>query len=260
MDRLLDDNSKVLGEIYVITNIINEKQYVGQTLTHRLNHGKYRPFGYEGRFNDHISEALCNSKAKQCRYLNNAIRKNGKDSFKIEIIERCPMQNIDSREIYHIKTLNTLYPNGYNLTKGGKTLLKVEFEDTSDNKESIKQPRTQKRSVETKTRISSRLKEVLDNPETREHRMKLAQKQHLNTKLQRYENVELSDNLDDYIHPVVSKETKNVKFYKVIINGVVTRFRGKHMSTCDLKKQALEFLIILKNKSLATLPNCSGKP
>ena len=44
VDKILESNSNVFGEIYLITN-------VGQTLSHRLNHGKYRPFGYKCRFN-----------------------------------------------------------------------------------------------------------------------------------------------------------------------------------------------------------------
>ena len=43
---------------------INNKIYVGQAVTHRLNKNKYRYFGYEGRFKDHISEAINNTKKK----------------------------------------------------------------------------------------------------------------------------------------------------------------------------------------------------
>ena len=74
MNEILNDSSNVLGHIYVITNLITKKQYVGQTVSHRKNRNKYRPFGFEGRFKDHISEALCNTKKKQCNYLNNSIR------------------------------------------------------------------------------------------------------------------------------------------------------------------------------------------
>ena len=66
MTDILLDNSNVVGHIYKITNIKTNKIYIGQTLSHRKNRGKYRPFGYEGRFKDHLSEALCNSKKKQC--------------------------------------------------------------------------------------------------------------------------------------------------------------------------------------------------
>ena len=82
MNEILIDNTQVKGHIYVITNISTNKQYVGKTLSHRKNHNKYRPFGYIGRFKDHISEALCNTKKKQCNYLNNSIRQYGKDQFR----------------------------------------------------------------------------------------------------------------------------------------------------------------------------------
>lgn len=85
----IESGDQVKGHIYVITNKNNGKNYVGQTLTHRLNRGKYKPFGYEGRFRDHLSEALCNTKKKQCSYLNNAIRKDGKDSFTCSLILEC---------------------------------------------------------------------------------------------------------------------------------------------------------------------------
>lgn len=52
----------ITGEIYKITNLVTNKSYIGQTRTHRLNHGKYRPYGYLHRFNDHNSEAKSNKK------------------------------------------------------------------------------------------------------------------------------------------------------------------------------------------------------
>ena len=60
----LSDKNKRFGLIYCITNEVNNKQYIGQTVSHRKNKGKYRPFGIDGRLNDHISEAICNTKKK----------------------------------------------------------------------------------------------------------------------------------------------------------------------------------------------------
>ena len=63
-----EDFNKVTGHIYVITNLINKYQYIGQTRSHRLNKNKYRPFGFMGRFKDHINE--CNTHKKNCcKYL-----------------------------------------------------------------------------------------------------------------------------------------------------------------------------------------------
>ena len=103
MSEILNDNSQVQGQIYLITNIKTNKQYVGQTLTHRKNRNKYRPFGYIGRFNDHISEAICNTKKKQCTYLNNAIRLDGKDAFTVELLLTSSKEELDSFEEQYIK-------------------------------------------------------------------------------------------------------------------------------------------------------------
>ena len=108
-------------EIYKITNLITKKLYVGQTVSHVLNHGKYRKYGYQKRLESHFSEAIKNNKDKQCRYLNNSIRKNGVDNFIVELITTCEMEEGDETEIKYIEEYNSLYPNGYNLTAGGKT-------------------------------------------------------------------------------------------------------------------------------------------
>ena len=89
MNDILTDKSKILGEIYIIRNVITNMNYIGQTVSHRKNHQKYRPFGYVGRFKDHVSEAICNTKKNQCWYLNNAIRHYGKEAFAVELIHVC---------------------------------------------------------------------------------------------------------------------------------------------------------------------------
>lgn len=96
--------------IYILTNTINNKKYVGQSwhLSRRINFHK-------------------NNKADS--YLHNAIRKSGWESFNIQRIE-IPITffnstNFDNQyllnlyENYYIRTLNTEYPYGYNLTSGG---------------------------------------------------------------------------------------------------------------------------------------------
>lgn len=250
LTSILDNNQEVLGEVYVITNVLNNKVYVGQTVTHRLNRRKYRPFGSVGRFKDHISEALCNNKAKQCRYLNNAIRKHGKDAFKVEMVERCSKEALDNREIFYIQQFNSLYPSGYNLTKGGKTLWKIAFTDTSDNTSSVKHPKNTQRLETTKTLISARLKDRFNkNPDLKRDMMVRSKQQHEANKLSKFRGISLNDDLDKYIHPVINQETKQIRFYKVKVGDVVTKFHGKHSSPDELRKDALEFLTKIKQKS-----------
>jgi hypothetical protein len=115
-----NDIDKVIGEIYKITNITNNKLYIGQTRSHRLNKNKYRPFGYLGRFKDHINE--CYAKKKGCcKYLNSSILKYGEDNFICEKIAECPVDNLNELEMKYILEYNSKYPTGYNLTDGGKT-------------------------------------------------------------------------------------------------------------------------------------------
>lgn len=90
--------------IYLITNMVNGKQYVGQT-TRSL----------QQRWREHC----CNS--SQCTYLHNAIAKYGKENFKVEQIDiAIDQEELDYKESQYIKFYNTLAPNGYNLDTGGK--------------------------------------------------------------------------------------------------------------------------------------------
>ena len=94
--------------IYKATNLINGKFYIGQTvnlLRKRISQHKYNAFV---------------KKTKKPFYY--AIRKYGWNNFKWKILDD-KIDNINilnEKEVYWIKILNTLLPNGYNLTGGGK--------------------------------------------------------------------------------------------------------------------------------------------
>ena len=92
------------GFIYVITNKTNNKKYVGQTSRDIFI-----------RFHEHLYETKGNS------HLHNAIQKEGRANFKIEQLEEVPIDELDARERFWIKELNTLNPEiGYNITVGGQ--------------------------------------------------------------------------------------------------------------------------------------------
>lgn len=97
----------MIGRIYKITNLINGKNYIGQTKK-----------TIQERFKRHIIAS--NEKRNKNILLYNAIKKYGIDKFIIELIEECKFDNLDEREIYWIKYYDT-YNNGYNLTIGGKS-------------------------------------------------------------------------------------------------------------------------------------------
>lgn len=82
--------------IYKITNLLDNKIYIGQDLKNNPN---YYGSGI---------------------YLKNSIKLLGKNNFKKEIIEYCKTKDeLNEREIFWIKELNSTSPNGYNLSKGG---------------------------------------------------------------------------------------------------------------------------------------------
>lgn len=94
------------GKIYLITNDVNSKVYVGQTIQ-TLNK----------RFNGHC----CYSKSDRSvnMYIKRAIHKYGRDKFHIQLIEECPVNILNEREKYWINFYNS-YNTGYNLTLGGQ--------------------------------------------------------------------------------------------------------------------------------------------
>lgn len=102
------------GIIYIIKNIINNKSYIGQTLSYGSNG---RKLGINKRFKTHINNSKNNKNS--CRILENAIRKYGSENFVIIEICKCNIENLNSNEIKYIKIFNTVSPNGYNLQTGG---------------------------------------------------------------------------------------------------------------------------------------------
>ena len=89
--------------IYKITNLINGKTYIGQTIG-----------SVENRWKRHCRE---NS---GCPALSRAIKKYGKDNFKIETIDTAKNQGeLNKKEEYYVNNIDSMYPNGYNLREGG---------------------------------------------------------------------------------------------------------------------------------------------
>ena len=250
MESIVLNKEQVRGEIYKMTNTDTGKVYVGQTVSHRKNHAKYRRFGIIGRFKDHISEAMCNTKKHQCNYLNSAIRKYGVEKFTVELIEVCSVTEMDEREAHYIVVLNSLYPNGYNLTKGGKTIENIKVSRDITNLAG-KRGGCKYRSSETRSKMSAALKSYAENDETRKMRSDNTRSQHMSNKIKLFEGVEInSSNLDSYI-------TRRKALILVKVGNRTTRFAGKRYTIDELYNQAIEFLKCLHS---ATLPNCSGTP
>lgn len=138
--------------VYLRTNTVNGKQYVGQTdnLKRREQHWKSLSFVYG------------NKKFSEER------NKYGLENFSLEILAI-----VDTREEAwaleqtYIKELNTKYPNGYNICDGGGGALGYKHTDDSKKKIADNNARYwlgRHRSEETKEIISRKSKERLKDP------------------------------------------------------------------------------------------------
>lgn len=240
MEEILNDPEKIVGHIYYIVNKTTCKGYVGQAVSHRKNHGRFRPFGYLGRFKDHISEAICNTKKKQCTYLNNAIRLYGADAFEVKLLHTCSKDDMDQWETHYIESLNSLYPSGYNLTRGGKTLYVATIDSTSELNPAGTRGGCKFRSDDTRALISKRLKEEFGKKEVREERMTRVQQQHYEKKLERFRGavIDVKD-LDQYIR---IKHNNGIPVVVVRVGDKTANFVGKHEPKDTTIERAKEFL------------------
>ena len=206
--EILDNPTERYCEIYKITNLTSGKIYVGQAVSHILNHKRYRPYGHDGRFRCHISEAF-STKKNQSHYLNNAIRKYGVADFVVELIECCEMNEANDREIHYIKHHNSLFPGGYNLKNGGSVFT---------------------HSDESKKRVSNGVKSYFKDK-----------------KFERFKDIkEIDDDIEQYIKPL--NRNKQQYGWYVYIERKKADFGGVHISLDESKEEAKEFIIYLKNQ------------
>lgn len=84
--------------IYKIENKINHKIYIGQSQN------------IEARWRQHIWGA-----GKYTTIISQALGKYGIENFSFEVVEECPIEQLDEREQFWIDHYNSLKPNGYNM-------------------------------------------------------------------------------------------------------------------------------------------------
>ena len=94
--------------IYKITNKINGKIYVGQSID------------IEERWKQHEYKAFNTNSNAYNSAIHQAFRKYGVENFEYQVIELCSVEELDEKEIYWIDKLDTLSPNGYNILPGGQ--------------------------------------------------------------------------------------------------------------------------------------------
>lgn len=136
---------KKYNYIYLITNSINGKQYVGKHSTDDFEDG-YMGSG---------------------TILKQAIKKYGIDSFKKTILEDGIDREevLNAREIFWIEKLQTKQ-NGYNLTEGGEGVLGFTMSETQRDKISMRTKEALER-PEMREKISKHTREAMSNPVVR---------------------------------------------------------------------------------------------
>ena len=92
-----------MGYIYLITNKINGKKYIGQTTMENI---------YD-RWKSHFKTS------SNCTCLKRAIQKYGREQFKFQIVCICFDSDCNRYEEEYIKSFGTIVPNGYNIKSGG---------------------------------------------------------------------------------------------------------------------------------------------
>jgi group I intron endonuclease len=104
--------------VYLITNLVNNKRYVGITNN------------YKKRWANH---KCCNNPTMA---IAKAIKKYGINNFKFELLEEhVPIEQIDEKEQFYIKSLETHVSlgKGYNISKGGRYVIANSVRIGTDN-------------------------------------------------------------------------------------------------------------------------------
>jgi group I intron endonuclease len=127
-----------MGYIYRIINNINGKTYIGCSEN------------YEKRWKDHIATL---NRDGGCPALKSAILKHGLENFKFEVMIICFDEDMEFYEPAYIKKYDTMIPNGYNISAGGKATYGFQGKSHSD---------------ETKKKIGESTKKRFEDPNERE--------------------------------------------------------------------------------------------
>lgn len=97
---------KICG-IYIIKNKVNDKVYIGQSVNIVSRWYAHKQSAQNINAQDHYTK------------IHQAMYNYGVENFYYEILEECPLLELDSKEIYYISQYNS-YPDGYNMTLGGE--------------------------------------------------------------------------------------------------------------------------------------------
>jgi len=98
--------NNIISGIYCIENLENGMRYVGASKN------------IDKRFSNHFYKLKIGHHENM--YLQEDWNRLSNENFSFYLIEECDIQNLNNLEMFYIENLKTKYPNGYNLTEGGK--------------------------------------------------------------------------------------------------------------------------------------------
>jgi hypothetical protein len=246
-NSIIDSKELTFYEIYALENTVANKSYIGQSISHRLNNGRYRPYGSKKRWDSHVSQALCNSESKPCQDIHVAIRTN-KDDIKVHTLAYCMPQESDYWEQYFIRKWNTYHPFGYNLTTGGRSFftgVKRANERVIPNNQKVHDKRKVGQTIhkeETKAKIAVGLRTYLQNNEAAvENITKRTRSQHMQKKIDVGNKFVINaSDLNSYV--VEHKRAFAVVFERKRDGKKVDFHVGKTETRDECRQRAIDFL------------------
>jgi len=135
---------KPFNFVYVTTNLLNNKQYIGDHSCNNLEKDYYLGSGRP--------------------YLKNALNEYGKENFKREILEFFPTkQEAFSAQEKYIKEYNTLVPNGYNISPTGGILSSGNHSDETKEKIRVVHLGKKKKKCKWKKKLSEEHKKKISD-------------------------------------------------------------------------------------------------
>ena len=231
-----------MGEIYKITNKINGKVYIGQTIRTA-----------EQRLKEHLYSS-------NNRHLSNALRKYGIENFILEVLEsNVEEKDLDALEIKYIAQYNSQV-TGYNETSGGCGTRGYVFtqQDREKMRNSMKkaweQPNSNLRDPARGAKISQALK---GQTKSLEHRKKLSvtASQRIGDKnpfYGKHHSTESNKKISDANSKTVYMYDLNMSFIKEFKNGKIAAKYLKKRLSLNFKEESVYRGInwaCIKNKS-----------
>lgn len=189
------------GEIYKAVNTITGAIYIGQAKCFVRAKEKYIKHGMHRRWTQHLWEAK-NKPTHGCTRLNKAILAYGEEKFIVEMIHKCPIDELNHWEKHYVTVYKSnTRTGGYNLTSGGDNYIRSEetLAKLSKTKRQQSKNNASKRDVEfvekySKLTIRSIDIKVIDNDKKKMTRIII---NHINGRLDT--GVRAQDSIDDAV-------------------------------------------------------------